>query len=138
MYRHIALAARADDGGAELRRAGTLDVVGIEAVEAAHEQMIAAEGEIRVREGQHVRESGIRRRVGIERRQVGIAFGRSRFAARRLRIEEALRFGQRRDPFHVLRGLAGITQARLESDAGIIGRRGRGRALLRSAFERHQ
>ena len=138
MDRDVALPAGAHDRRTQLGLCRALDVVGGEAVEAAHEDMVATEREIGVREAQHVglRETGRRRRrVGIGWRlwgQVGIAFRRNRRAARRLGIEEALGLGQARDPFHASGRFTGVSQACLEADARIGRIRG---ALLRGPFD---
>ena len=117
------------------RVASALDVVGVEAVIVAHEEMMAAEREIGVREAQPVRQrriDGRRRRrrprqepgrparCGIAGRRVRRGLlGRSRIARRRLRIEEAFRLGQAGDAFHVPRRLAGVAEPGLEADARI-------------------
>src|SRR5215213_303867 len=67
-----------------------LDVVGVEAVEISEEQVIAAEGQIGVRETEHVGEPRIGRRVWIGLGQVRVALRRRDGAARLLRIEKAL------------------------------------------------
>src|SRR5207244_3565932 len=102
--RHIALSARAYDRREQPRPLGAVDVVGIESVEAPHEEMISTEREIRVREtqsGRRLRRRGssgrlpwslrrwragrlARRRLprsrrrGIALRRLFVAFGRRR------------------------------------------------------------
>ena len=80
--RDVALAARADDRREQPRALRALNVVGVEAVEVAHEQVRAAEREIGVGE---VESAGARRRGRV--RRVGLRPGRPlavsrRFAAR--------------------------------------------------------
>ena len=132
VHRHVALPAGTHRRREQLRLPGDLDVVGVEAVEVAHEEVRAAEREVGVGESEHIREPRVGRFVRIWRRQVGIAFGRRRRAAGRLRIEKSFGLGQRGDALHVLRGLAGIAQSGLEADARIGGGR-RPAALLRAA-----
>ena len=111
-----------------------LDVVGVEPVEVADEEMVALEREVGVREVQR-RSTRLRRRPASgPRRQAPVltrpVVGSAPVAgARTLRRRRARRrapsdrrsppASTRRDQLHVARGVARILEARLESDARI-------------------
>ena len=137
IHRHVTLTAGTDDRGEQPRLGAVLDVVGVESLEVADEEQVAAEREIRVGEGDlRIR---IRRRtcaVGSSGSgsRAGAAGGRGawrlavlcrRCLGRRdlagwgFGIEEAFRLGQRRHELHVPRGLTGRSEARRQSDTGI-------------------
>ncbi len=124
--RHVSLTARAHDGGDEPGLPRIFDVVGIEPVEAAEEEMIPLEREVGVREAKCVRPRRRLtwiRRLRIRARVPYLGLGRRRapalrsrgLAAGRLRIEESLGLGEIRDELHVERGLAGVPEPGLES-----------------------
>jgi hypothetical protein len=102
----------------QLRLARPLDVVGVEAVEVAHEEMVAAE-----------RESEFAKLSMFANRGSGGASGSSggRFGSRSggvgappaLRIEEAFRLEGRARSASCSRRFAGIASARLQPDARI-------------------
>ena len=141
--RHVALAAGAHDRREQPRLLRRLDVVGVEAVEVAEEQVGAAEREVGVREVRAAAWRRRRRRAGGAPASAAASRARSREASpaagapasgaaaavparrrdapgRRLRIEEPLRLRQGRDQLHVARGLAGVAEARLQPDARIV------------------
>ena len=103
--RHVSLAARAHHGGDEPGLPRILDVVGIEPVKAAEEEMVPLEREVREREAEGVRplrrlirgrRLRMRARVfhlGLGRHRAG-ALGSRGLAAGRLRIEEPLGLGE--------------------------------------------
>ena len=132
--RDVALSAGADHRRDQLRLVGALDVVGVEAVVVADDDVAAAEREVR---------------VGVARADSGSAAGAARLPAaaagrrraeRLVRIEEAFGLRQVRHQLHVPRGLGGLRAraARLEVGARIgrrrprqVGRRNRIGPLLR-------
>ena len=97
VHRDLALAARADDRGADLRIGGIGDVVDLEAVEVADERVVTLEREIGVDEGE---------------------------AARVRRVEEAGGLGAVREQFEAVRGDAGVVEAGREADPRVGGRLG--------------
>ena len=127
------------------RRVG--EVVDVEAVEVADEEVLAAEGEVRVREveaapARRRRGLGVGFRVGLgvgldlglDVRfgvRLGFDFGLGGFAGRHLRVEEPWRLGKAGDELQVARGLPGVLQPWLEPDAR-VGRSGSRRLLLRA------
>ncbi|MGH3116833.1 MAG: hypothetical protein ACRDQ2_06905 [Gaiellales bacterium] len=145
MDRDIALTAGTDDGTEQPRPLRVLDVVRVEPVETAHDQLVAPEREVGVREAQSVRAPGIvlrririffRGLLGGGGRRLRILLRRARFTARRLGIpfpfrwsrlapgvlgiEESLRLGHAGEPFHVAGRFSGVPEARLQSNAGIL------------------
>ncbi len=151
--RDVALTAGAGNRRHQLRLARVLHVVGVEAVEVAHHDVDALEGEVGVgevetaarpwRRGGRGRGPGGCRRSGLCRwrwggrrrlggRRAGRAFGRGRITGGVLRIEEAGRLRHARYERHVLRGGAGVLDAGLERGARIGGARQRRRLVLRA------
>src|SRR5439155_25154409 len=82
--------------------------------------MRPAEREIGVREGEHVGEPRVGRRIRIERWQVRIPLGRRRRASRLLRIEEACGVREAGDALEAANRFAGVVQAGLEADPRIV------------------
>ena len=140
---HVTLSARTHDRRDEARALAVLDVVAVEAVEAAHEEMRSAEREIGIEEVHRVRRGGVvrgrrSRRLGRCRclastvrcspvRRVGRSgtLGRRRRTGRRLGIEEAVRLRHAGDQLEVANRLTGVAQPGLQSDArvGVLLRR---------------
>jgi hypothetical protein len=121
----IALSAGTHDRRKQPRLSRVLDVVGVEAVIVADEDMLAAEGEIRVGVAQRVRvllSRGFARHWRSRRRfrrRVGGPLGRRRITGRRLGIEEALRLWHAGHKFHVARRDTGVAQACLQANPRI-------------------
>ena len=143
--RDVALAAGAGDRGDQLQLVGLLDVVGVEAVEVADEQMPLREGEVGVGEVEAAAALGrakLPRPAGADGSGASSsaaadpldvpfvpAAGRGRSAGvgspfGMLRIEETGRLRQAGDLLQVADGLTGIVKAGLEADAR-IGQAGR-------------
>ena len=126
--RDVALPARADHRGDQPRVLRVLDVVGIEAVEVAGEQVLALERQVGVGEVQPARSRG-RRRLGGRLvasgssssfdRPVRSFSGGVGSPAGDVRIEEAGRLRQRGDELEVPRRLARVAQAGLQADPRI-------------------
>ena len=116
--RHVALATRAQQGRAQLRARRTVDVVGVDAVVIADEEMVAAESEI-----------GIRGAVLIAGRlgRRGFTGGRGRrFRSRaggrhdRVARTEAGGLGERGKLLHPERGFTSVIQAAFQTDTRIV------------------
>ena len=137
LHRHVALATRADDRRHELRLRRVRDVVDVEPVEIADEQMVAAEREIGIREAQAGDDAGdLRflggRGLGVRIRGFGALgnLGPGGQTRRILRIEESRRLRHVGDEFEIANRDAGVAQTGLQADARIGVGRGR--------FERHR
>ena len=110
--------------------AGVLDVVDVEAVVVADDDVGAEEGEVGIGEAAAPRRRG-RRRAGRRLRlgrRAGRALGRRHGARRGLRIEEALGLWKVGHELHAARGRAGVAEPGLEADSRVLGI---GRRLLR-------
>ena len=136
VHRHVALSARTHDRCEQLGAPRVLDVVGVEAVEIADEQLMSLEREIRVREAERVGDGGVHGRgLGILRRGLSWRRLRCRRRLRRrrpagghFRIVETLGPRETRDELHVFCRLTRIAESGLQSDPGV-------RRVLRDSHE---
>ena len=123
VHRHVTLAAGADDRRQKFRLPRIGEIVDVEAVEIADEEMPAAERQVGVGEVQSASTRGgrvgvigfgVRLRVGLR-----LGFGFGGLAGRHPGIEEAGRFGEARHELQIARGPPRVLQPGFEAHTRI-------------------